>query len=55
MIFSTLIERTRDRIRKRSQYNRLISEIEAMSQRDLADINGNRSEMLHQAYRQVYG
>lgn len=55
MIFSNIVSRTRDRLAKRSRYNRLIAEIESMSARDLADINGNRGEMLQHAYMEVYG
>ena len=54
-MFSTLINSTRDRIVKRRRYNQLVDEIMGMSNRDLADINGNRADMLHHAYREVYG
>jgi uncharacterized protein YjiS (DUF1127 family) len=55
IMFNTLINTARDRLAKRQRYNRLVSEIQSLSSRDLADINGNRSEMLHHAYREVYG
>lgn len=54
-MFNTLINTARDRLAKRQRYNRLVNEIQSLSSRDLADINGNRSEMLHHAYREVYG
>lgn len=54
-MFSTLINGTRERIAKRRRYNQLVDEIMGMSNRDLADINGSRSDMLHHAYREVYG
>ena len=55
MIFDTMISRTKDRLAKRRRYNALVSEILSLSDRDLADMNGNRTEMLHHVRRQVYG
>ncbi|PWJ74826.1 hypothetical protein C7441_12220 [Pseudaminobacter salicylatoxidans] len=55
MIFSNVITTARDRIAKRRRYNALVAEIESLSPRDLADFNGNRSEMLYHAYREIYG
>ncbi|MEO9336237.1 hypothetical protein ABFT80_02205 [Mesorhizobium sp. SB112] len=55
MIFSGLVARTQDRLSKRLRYRRLVAEIEGMSTRDLSDIRADRSEMLHQAYQDVYG
>ena len=54
-MFTTLVSHARNRLAKRQRYNRLVSEIQALSSRDLADINGSRSDMLHHAYREVYG
>ena len=54
-MFDTIINRAKDRLAKRQRYNRLIAEIQGMSPRDLADINANRGDMLHHAYREVYG
>jgi hypothetical protein len=55
MIFNDMISRTKDRIAKRRRYNALVSEILSLSDRDLADINGNRTEMLHHVRQQIYG
>jgi hypothetical protein len=55
MNLSGLVHRTRSRIEKRRRYNQLVAEINSLTERDLADINGNRSEMLHSAYREIYG
>jgi uncharacterized protein YjiS (DUF1127 family) len=49
------ITNARQSLDKRRRYNRLVNEIYALSDRDLADIRGNRSDMLHHAYREVYG
>ncbi len=54
-MFSTLINQTRSRMDKRRRYNQLVNEILGMTSRDLADINGNRTDMLQHAYRDVYG
>jgi len=45
----------RDRVSKRRRYNQLVNEIMSMTQRDLADINGNRTDMLADAHREIYG
>lgn len=55
MIISSLVSRAKDRLAKRNRYKRLVAEIESLSTRDLADINGNRAEMLRHAYQEVYG
>jgi hypothetical protein len=54
-MFSTLLNNARDRVAKRRRYNRLVDEIMGMTPRDLADINGNRTDMLQHAYREIYG
>jgi len=54
-MFSSLVRTARDRVAKRRRYNQLVDEIMSMSQRDLADINGNRTDMLAEAHREVYG
>lgn len=54
-MFDTIINRAKDRIAKRQRYNRIVAEIQGMTSRDLADINANRSDMLHNAYREIYG
>jgi hypothetical protein len=55
MIFNDLITRTRNRIARRRRYNELVSEILSLSDRDLVDMNGNRTEMLHHVRKQIYG
>jgi len=54
-MFDTLVSRARASIAKRKRYNQLVNEINSLSERDLADMNGNRSEMLYQARREVFG
>lgn len=54
-MFTNLVTRARDRIEKRRRYVRMIEEIQNLSHRDLADIRGNRDEMLRNAYLEVYG
>ncbi|MDG4893214.1 MULTISPECIES: hypothetical protein [unclassified Mesorhizobium] len=54
-MFDNLVSRARASIAKRRQYNRLVAEIENLSGRDLADLRADRSEMLYQIHRQIYG
>lgn len=55
MILDNLMSRARTSIAKRRQYNRLIAEIDSFSSRDLADMRADRSEMLYQVHKQIYG
>ena len=55
MIFASKLARLRDQRARRSLYASLAAEIEAMSPRDLIDINANRDDLLRHAYNQVFG
>ena len=55
MIFDSFMTRARTSIAKRKHYNRLVAEIENLSGRDLADLRADRSEMLFQVHKQIYG
>ena len=55
MLLASLIARLQDRLEKRARYRRLVSEIQSLTSRDLADVRGDRSDMLAQAWRDVYG
>lgn len=55
MVFNGLLKDARARLAKRRRYNQLVDEINSLSERDLADMNGNRSEMLYQAHREIFG
>ncbi|MGP2490412.1 hypothetical protein ACTDI4_02110 [Mesorhizobium sp. PUT5] len=55
MLFDNLVSRARNSLDKRRRYNRLVAEIQNMSDRDLADIRASRSEMLYQVRKQIYG
>ncbi len=55
MIFNDLVTRARSNIAKRKHYNRLVAEIDGFSSRDLADMRADRSEMLYQIRKQIYG
>jgi len=50
-----MFENLKNRIAKRARYNRMVSEIRSLTDRDLADFNGDRTEMLRAAYQDVYG
>ena len=55
MIFSNIIARTQSRLARHRRYRQLVDEITSLTDRDLADFNGNRTDMLRTAYRDVYG
>jgi hypothetical protein len=55
VMLDNLVARARASIAKRRHYNRLVAEIENLSSRDLADLRADRSEMLYQVHKQVYG
>lgn len=55
MLFASLIARIKDRAEKRARYLRIIKQIDEMTDRDLADIRGNKDEMRRHAYLEIYG
>jgi hypothetical protein len=55
MILDSLMTRARDSFAKRKRYNRLVAEIDSFTSRDLADMRADRSEMLYQVHKQIYG
>ncbi len=55
MNVQSLIAQAQSHFAKRRQFNQLAAEINGLSNRDLADIRGDRTEMLRHAYRKVYG
>ncbi|CAN7264967.1 hypothetical protein LJR234_001272 [Mesorhizobium amorphae] len=55
MIIDSLMTRARQSIAKRKHYNRLVAEIDSFTARDLADMRADRSEMLYQIRKQIYG
>lgn len=55
MIFASKLARLRDQRARRDLYASLAAEIEAMSARDLIDINANRDDLLRHAYIQIFG
>ena len=54
-MIQNLISYAQNRIEKHREFNRLANEIASLSQRDLADLRADRSEMLRHAYSKVYG
>ncbi|TPJ16404.1 hypothetical protein FJ425_29085 [Mesorhizobium sp. B2-7-2] len=55
VMFDNIVSRARATMAKRRHYNRLVAEIENLSSRDLADLRADRSEMLYQIHKQIYG
>jgi len=50
-----IVSRARHAIAKRARYGRMVDEINSLTERDLADFNGNRTDMLRAAYQDVFG
>ena len=55
MIFASIIAHLKDRLAKRVEFRRLVTEINTLTQSDLTDLNADRGDMIHGAYQQVYG
>jgi hypothetical protein len=55
MVFNSFIQGARAHLAKRKRYNQLVNEINGLTERDLADMNGNRSEMLHHVRKEIFG
>ena len=55
MSLSSLFEHAQTRIEKHRRYYRMVAEIQSLSQRDLADMGGDRNEMLHWARKEIFG
>lgn len=55
MGISNIVARARDGMAKRRRYNAMAAEIMQLTPRDLADMNGNREEMLYHVRKEVYG
>ena len=54
-MIDSFISRARKSIARRRSYSQLVSEINSLSDRDLADIRASRAELLHQVRREFYG
>jgi hypothetical protein len=55
VIFRALLNHAKNRVAKRMHYNRLVEEIQGLTQRDLADMGADRTDMLRRHYEDVYG
>lgn len=55
MFLDSLIARARNGIARRNDYNRIVDEINNLTDRDLADMRASRSEMLYQVRQQFFG
>lgn len=54
-MFDNLFKGARVRLAKRKRYNQLVNEINSLTDRDLVDMNGNRSEMLRHVREEIFG
>ncbi len=55
MIFGTFIASVARRLEKRKLYRRLVAEIEALTDQEIAELGGDRRDMLRVTYDRVYG
>jgi hypothetical protein len=55
MMFGTLIASVARRWEKRRLYRRLLAEIDALTDREIAELGGDRRDMLRATYDRVYG
>ena len=54
-MFDTFVTKARSNLDKRRRYNRAVTEIMSLSDRDIADMRADRSQMLHDVKREIYG
>lgn len=54
-MFDTFVSKAQSRFDKRRRYNRAVNEIMNLSDRDIADMRADRSQMLHEVKREIYG
>lgn len=55
MIFSRFIAYVQDRLAKRRAYNRLVAEIDSLTERDLVEMGAFQCDLYREAYREVFG
>lgn len=55
MPLQNIVTRVRTHLDKQRRYRTAVAEINSLSSRDLADMRGNREEMLHWARRNILG
>lgn len=55
MLISRFVAYIQDRLAKRRAYNRLVAEIDALSQRDLIEMGAFQSDLYRAARQHVFG
>lgn len=55
MDFQSIVTRVRSHLERQRRYRAAVAEINSMSNLDLADIRGNRDEMLRDVRREFLG
>lgn len=55
MLFAGLMINAQRRVEKRRRYNRLAAEIQALSPREILDLNVDQTQMLRDLRRAIYG
>ena len=54
-MFNNLVSRAQNHLDKRRRYNRAVTEIMSLSDRDVYDMRADRSQMLHEVKREIFG
>jgi len=55
MPLQSIVSRVRTHLDKHRRYRHAVAEINALTTRDLADMRGNREEMLYWARKEILG
>jgi hypothetical protein len=55
MLLNGLMVNVQRRLEKRRRFNRLAAEIQGLSPREILDLNVDRTQMMHELRREVYG
>jgi uncharacterized protein YjiS (DUF1127 family) len=55
MNIQTIVTRVRGHLDRQRRYSQAVAEINSLTSRDLADMRGNRDEMLRDVRREILG
>jgi hypothetical protein len=54
MLLATAIAHLKDALRRRATYKRLVAEISELTDQEIHELGGDRTEMIRHTYRSVY-
>lgn len=55
MNIQTIVTRVRGHLDRQRRFRAAVAEINSLSNSDLADMRGNRQQMLYAAHREIFG